>query len=170
MKLNKRLLLVVILSTVLVAASRPVKASQLDAGVAFARLKILVGQWEADSSHGKVHSSYELIAGGSVLVERMSVPGEGEMLTTYHLDGEQLVLTHYCMAGNQPRMVADRYDPATGNLQFAFSGASNLKPGAGHMHDATFELISEDRYDARWDFVENGKVKFSEDLHYSRIK
>jgi hypothetical protein len=169
-KIDKLLFFFVIFTTILWTASRQAQASPPDAGVAFARLKTLVGEWSADSSHGKVHSSYELIAGGSVLVERISVAGEGEMLTTYHLDGEQLVLTHYCMAGNQPHMVAERYDAATGNLQFAFAGASNLKPGAGHMHAANIQLISQDRYDAKWDFVENDKVKFSEDLQYSRIK
>ena len=28
------------------------------------------------------------------------------MATLYHLDGDQLMLTHYCSAGNQPRMRA----------------------------------------------------------------
>jgi hypothetical protein len=45
-----------------------------------------------------------------------------------------------------------------------------LKPGAGHMHDAKFHLISSDRFDAAWDFVEAGKVKFTEDLHYTRVR
>jgi len=92
------------------------------------------------------------------------------MLTAFHLDGDRLVLTHYCMAGNQPQMVAQSFDASSGELDFAFAGASNLKPGAGHMHDVNLRLISQDRFDAKWDFVEAGKTKFSEDLHYTRVK
>jgi hypothetical protein len=146
------------------------KSSQVEPKAAFARLKGLVGDWEADSSKGKVRSRYELIAGGSVLLEHLSMPGDDEMLTAYHLDGDRLVLTHYCVAGNQPQMLAQRFDSSSGELDFAFTTASNLKPGAGHMHDVNFRLISEDRYDAKWDFVEAGKTKFSEDLHYTRVK
>jgi hypothetical protein len=92
------------------------------------------------------------------------------MLTAYHLDGNQLVLTHYCMAGNQPHMVAQKFDGASGELNFAFAGGSNIAPGAGHMHDATFHISSADRFESKWDFVEAGKVKFSEEIHYARVK
>lgn len=143
---------------------------QVDARAAFSRLKSLAGEWQADTSKGKARVRYELIAGGSVLVEHDSMPGEDEMITAYHLDGDQLVLTHYCMAGNQPHMVADRFDGQNGNLDFAFAGGSNIAPGAGHMHNVRFHLISDNRFDAVWDFVEGGKVKFSENLHYARLQ
>ena len=35
---------------------------------AYARLKTLVGEWEATTPMGKMHLSYELIAGGTSLV------------------------------------------------------------------------------------------------------
>ena len=168
--MNGRKVLVSILLLAGVAMAGSPKSSPVEANVAFARLKTLVGNWEADSSRGKVRSRYELIAGGSVLLEHTSVPGEDEMLTAYHLDDDRLVLTHYCMAGNQPHMVAQAFDPSTGELEFAFASASNLKPGAGHMHDVNLRLISHDRYDAKWDFVEGGTRKFSEDFHYTRVK
>src|SRR6266404_1884142 len=119
---------------------------------------------------GKGHSKFELIAGGSVLLEHFTEPGGQEMLTAYHLDGSRLVLTHYCLAGNQPQMVAEKFDGASGELDFAFAGGSNIAPGAGHMHDAVFHLASNDHFDAKWDFVEAGKVKFSEEIHYTRTK
>jgi hypothetical protein len=168
--MNGRKVLVSILLLAGMAMAGSPKGSSVEANAAFARLKTLVGDWEADSSRGKVHSRYELIAGGSVLLEHLRVVGEDEMLTAYHLDGDRLVLTHYCMAGNQPQMVAQVFDPSTGELDFAFASASNLKPGAGHMHDVNLRLISQDRYDAKWEFVEGGKTKFSEDFRYTRVK
>jgi hypothetical protein len=168
--MNIRNLLISILLLAGWAVAATPKSNPGESNEAFTRLKTLVGDWEADTSKGKVHSRYELIAGGSVLLEHLAVPGEGEMLTAFHLDGDRLVLTHYCMAGNQPQMVAQSFDPSNGELDFAFAGASNLKPGAGHMHDVNLRLISQDRFDAKWDFVEAGKTKFSEDLHYTRVK
>ncbi|HEY6370499.1 MAG TPA: hypothetical protein VIX37_07965 [Candidatus Sulfotelmatobacter sp.] len=152
------------------AARRAAANTEVDPGTAFSRLKALVGEWDVESSSGKAHSRFELIARGSVLLEHFTEPGGQEMLTAYHLDGSRLVLTHYCVAGNQPQMVAEKFDGASGELDFAFAGGSNIAPGAGHMHDAVFHLGSNDHFDAKWDFVEAGKVKFSEEIHYTRTK
>jgi len=152
------------------AARRAAANTEVDPGTAFPRLKALVGNWDVESSHGKAHSRFELIAGGSVLLEHFTEPGGQEMLTAYHLDGNRLVLTHYCLMGNQPQMVAKKFDRASGELAFGFAGGSNISPGAGHMHDGVFHLTSNDHFDAKWDFVEAGEVKFSEEIHYTRTK
>jgi hypothetical protein len=144
--------------------------NEVDASAAFARLKALVGEWDVESSSGKGHSKFEVIANGSVVLEHFAEPGSQEMLTAYHLDSGKLVLTRYCMAGNQPHMVAQKFDGASGDLDFAFAGGTNIAPGAGHMHDAAFRLASNDRFDAKWDFVEADKVKFSAESHYTRVK
>jgi len=151
-------------------AARAAANTEVDAGTAFSRLKALVGDWDVESSRGMAHSRFELIAGGSVLLEHFTETGGQEMLTAYHLDGSRLVLTHYCLAGNEPRMVAEKFDGASGELDFAFAGGSNIAPGAGHMHDVVFHLASTDHFDAKWDFVEADKVKFSEEIHYTRTK
>jgi len=151
-------------------AGRAAANTEVNAGTAFSRLKALVGDWDVESSRGKAHSRFELIAEGSVLLEHFTEPGGQEMLTAYHLDGSLLVLTHYCLAGNQPQMVAEKFDGASGELDFAFAGGSNIAPGAGHMHDVVFHLASNDHFDAKWDFVEAGKVKFSEEIHYASTK
>ena len=144
--------------------------TNVDAASAFSRLKALVGDWDVESTRGKGHSRFELIAGGSVLLEHFTEQEGQEMLTAYHLDGSRLLLTHYCLAGNQPQMVAEKFDSASGELDFAFAGGSNIAPGAGHMHDAVFHLASNDHFEAKWDFVEASKVKFSEEIRYTRTK
>jgi hypothetical protein len=150
------------------AAPKP--EGKVDAGAAFSRLQSLVGEWRVESARGRGHSQFQAIAGGSVVLERFTESNGTEMLTAYHLDGDKLVLTHYCMAGNEPHMVAEKFDPASGQLNFAFAGGSNIGAETGHMHDAAFRLISNDRFDAKWNFVEGGKLKFSEDIHYTRVK
>ena len=67
----------------------------------FERLKSLVGTWETVEKGSKRAgvATYTLTGGGKVLMEMM-----GGMATAYHLDKGTLVLTHFCGAGNQPRM------------------------------------------------------------------
>jgi len=168
MRIYTVVLSVLLLSGMAVAGSPNTK--QVDAQTAFARLKALAGDWQADTAKGPAHVRYELIAGGSVLLEHDSMPGHDEMLTAYHLDGDKLVLTHYCMAGNQPHMVAQSFDGESGELDFALSGGANLNAGPGHMQNARFRLISADRFDAVWNFLKNDKTSISEDFHYTRVR
>ena len=149
------------------AAAKP----ETNANAAFSKLKALAGSWEAQSARGTVSSSYELISNGSALVERIKVPGEEEMMTVYHLDGDRLVLTHYCTAGNQPRMQAEPYDPAGNQLVFNFAGGGNLSdPNKGHMHNVVLQFTSPDSFSSKWTFQENGKPKFAENMEFHRVK
>ena len=130
----------------------------------------LVGDWEATTDHGKERMSYELIAGGSSLIERDMADNRPTMLTVYNVDGSRLILTHFCMAGNQPRMQARSYDPATGELDFRFMDATNLaSPNAGHMHNAKFRFVDNDHLSVEWQYFENGKPKFTEAQQYTRV-
>lgn len=142
----------------------------VDAAAAFARLKTLAGEWEADTKMGKAHISYEVIAGGTTLVERETAEKMAPMLTVYHLDGDRLLLTHYCMAGNQPRMEARAYNPETGEIDFVFLDATNLKPGAGHMRNAKLRLTGKDKLISAWTFYEKDQPKATESAEYTRVK
>jgi len=138
---------------------------------AFARLKTLVGEWEADTTMGKAHLSYELISGGTALLERFTAEKLPVMLTVYHLDGSRLLLTHYCAAGNQPRMQAGPLNPETGDLEFKFLDATNLTgPGAGHMHGVKMRFVDNKHLISEWQFYENGQPKFTEAGQYTRVR
>ena len=124
----------------------------------FEKLKGLVGEWEAPMQEGKIATvSYKLTAGGSTLMETLSMP-EGEMLTVYTPDGKRLLLTHYCMAMNQPRM---RAEPSAGDIQslaFKFVDATNLSgPKAMHMHNLTVTFGDADHFSQEWMLRNEGK-------------
>jgi hypothetical protein len=147
------------------------------AGAAFEKLKGLAGTWHALGTEGKKkRTTYEFVVSGSTLLERYvdeSMPSGSEMLTLYHLDGGRLVLTHYCMAGNQPRMRMETasFDAAAGELQFEFMDATNLKsPADGHMHRARFRFEGPDQFTTEWEFFENDKPAFSEVVRMARVK
>ena len=146
-------------------------AASLDASAAFNRLKTLVGEWQAATDMGKAHVSYELIAEGTVLVERLEMEKMATMLTMYHLDGDRLILTHYCSVGNQPRMQAQTFHPESGELEFQFLDITNLaRPGGGHMHNAKFRLVDPRHFTSEWQFFETGQKKPAEKFQFTRIR
>jgi hypothetical protein len=141
---------------------------------AFERLKSLAGHWEvAETNMGEATLDLELTANGTAVIERSHVTDQGktvEMITLYYLDGEQLKMTHYCMAGNQPTMRGN-YAPDTKTLTFEFEGATNLKsPNDGHMHHAVYTFIDNDHFKTTWTFRKDQKDAFTEDVTYVRAK
>jgi hypothetical protein len=145
-----------------------------DAAAAFERMKGLAGAWKVVEPAGKNATvRYELTAAGSALLERYSddsMGGGSEMVTMYYIDDNRLLLTHYCMAGNQPRMALKRFDPATGELDFDFLDATGLaSESEGHMRRAQFRISGADRLSSRWEFVENGKTAFDERQELTRV-
>ena len=93
------------------------------------------------------------------------------MMTVYYLDGARLLLTHYCMVGNQPRMQARRFDPASGELAFEFLDATNLAtPRAGHMHNVKIRLGDNNHFTSEWEFYDNGERKNVEAAQYTRVR
>ena len=83
--------------------------------------------------------------------------GDENMITMIHLDGDRLLLTHYCGAGNQPRMKATT-SPDGKSISFDFVDATNLaSPDAGHMHRVVFTIPDANHHSEEWIFLQNGK-------------
>jgi hypothetical protein len=111
-------------------------------------MKKLVGTWLAADKDGKpteqVVSIIKVTAGGSAVHETLFPGQPHEMVSMYTVDGPDLVMTHYCVLGNQPRMKADPKSPAK-QICFQFAGGSNLDPKKDkHMHAATLTLVDDD--------------------------
>jgi hypothetical protein len=170
MKITYLLIANLLLAAMVVHAASP-NSQRAPGPAAFARLKTLLGDWEADTQMGKARLNYELIAGGTAIVERETAEKMPAMLTVYHLDGDRLLLTHYCMAGNQPRMQARVFNPESGELEFQFLDATNLTtPGAGHMHNVKFRFVDNNHLATEWEFYENGQRKMAETAQYTRVR
>lgn len=171
MKTHIFLIPLLLLAFVAVQSSNAMQADRVDSNAAFARLKTLVGKWQAETSMGKAHVEYELIADGNTLVEKETVGEMPPMLTLYHLDGSRLLLTHHCMLGNQPRMQARAFNRESEELKFEFLDATNLAgANAGHMHNARFRFVDQNHFVSEWDYYENGQKKSTETFNYTRIR
>ncbi len=128
---------------------------------AFAMLKNLAGEWSGtiqEKDKGPAGSViYKVTANGKVVLETLFPGTEHEMVTTYYLKGDQLMLTHYCASGNHPMMALDKQ--STKNLlSFTFAGAVNFEPEKDtHMHNARMKLVDNDHLESEWDHYQNGK-------------
>ena len=127
----------------------------------FDALKRLAGDWvEADKDGkptDKLVSSFRVISAGSAVEETMFHGSDHEMVTMYHLDGDDLMLTHYCSLGNQPRLKAEP-DADPDRIVFKFVGATNLKSSDDHhIHQATFKFQGDDHFQAEWVSNKDGK-------------
>ena len=115
---------------------------------ALERMKKLAGTWVAVGEDGKpteqVVSVIKVTAAGSAVHETLFPGQPHEMVSVYTRDGDDLMMTHYCALGNQPRMKADPKSPAN-QIHFQFAGGSNLDPAKDmHMHEGTLTFIDED--------------------------
>jgi len=99
---------------------------------------------------------YEVGSGGTIVRELLFPGTEHEMLSVYHVVGGQLVATHYCAVGNQPRF---KLKSATADeLVFAFDGGTNFAPATDlHVHDGWIRFVAPDRLEEDWTVYKAGQ-------------
>ena len=144
------------LVAMVVVLSASLTVAQNDARKLFDQLKGLEGIWEGKNSQGQALSvSFRMTAGGSALMSEIHGHGPENMITMFHMDGDRLLLTHYCGAGNQPRMKVLSSDAKS--ITFEFVDGTNIAPGAGHMQRVTFTQPDADHHTEEWIFLDKGK-------------
>ena len=126
---------------------------------AFKKLQSLAGQWEGKDTHGMAaKTSFEVLASGTAVMEKLDAPGMEEMITLYSMDRDGIALVHYCPTNNQPRM---RVVPSSGDikeLSFDYQGAGNLKsPQTGHQHHLVLQFEDADHLTETWTWREGDK-------------
>ena len=116
---------------------------------AFDKMKTLVGDWTATTPMGTSTVNYKLASNGTVLVETISGGTDYEMITVYHPDKDGVMLTHYCAAGNQPRMRAKKFDGDKLAFDFVDVTQADAKKG-GFMRSLAVTFKDADHYTAVW--------------------
>jgi hypothetical protein len=136
-------------------SATPAKTAGLD------RIKKLAGTWVAADDKGKptdkIVSVFKITSNGSAVQETIYPGGDDEMVTVYHVDGPDVVLTHYCAVGNQPHLKLDPKSPAN-RLDFKFVSGSNMDPAKDmHMHEGSITWVDDDHITWEWTGYMNGK-------------
>jgi len=133
--------------------------SLTDSQKAFNTVKTLPGMWEGkDQTGGSVKVSFKVTSGGSAIMSEILGDGPEDMISMFSMDGPgRLVMTHYCSAGNQPRMLA-AVSPDGKTITFTYFDATNLAaPDAGHMQRMVLTLVDDNHHVEEWTFNDHGK-------------
>jgi hypothetical protein len=135
----------------------PALLAQSSAQKTLDRFKSMVGTWQGKSPSGGTYEvNYRLAAGGTAVMADMHM-ADDEMVSMYYVDGDQLLMTHFCPTNNQPRMKAV-ISPDLDMVTFDFLDATNLpSPQAGHMHRAVFVFSDSGHYSEEWTWKHEGK-------------
>jgi len=132
--------------------------AESDGKKTFDTLKALQGTWEGKNAQGQpLMVTFRETSGGSALLSEIHGMGPENMVSMIHMDGDRLLMTHYCGAGNQPRMKAT-LAPDGKSVAFDFMDATNLaSPEAGHMRHVVFSMPDADHHTEEWTFLDHGK-------------
>jgi hypothetical protein len=135
--------------------------AQSDAQKAFEQLKTLDGVWQGPATtippmpqmQGDIMKvSLRTTSLGNALMHEMTSPKRpDDPITMFYLDGDQLLLTHYCDAGNRPRMTG-KASPDGKTVEFDFVDLAGSTEH-GHMHHAKFTLIDADHHSEEWTYM-----------------
>jgi hypothetical protein len=156
---------------VFLIALSTVAFGQSDAQKSLDTLKTLAGPWvgrvatepkQADmGDNAMVQVSMRITSRGNALVHEMNEAGTADdptrhdhPVTMFYLDNGRLLLTHYCDAGNRPRMVA-KISPDGKIVDFTFldvAGGTEY----GHMYHAVFTIIDANHHIEDWTYMMPG--------------
>lgn len=106
----------------------------------FDTLKTLQGNW-AIQSEGKtlpIQMVYQVGSKSSIVTEQF-----GKELSVFYRDGNDVLMTHFCNGGNQPRLRLKQNSQA-GVLEFEMFDITNLKDAeAPHVQRIIYRLTGE---------------------------
>jgi hypothetical protein len=133
-------------------------ATVYDADSAFEFLKTLAGDWARGEDDSDASSSKFRISGaGSTVIETIFPGQPSEMVTVYHRDGDDLLLTHYCALWNAPVMKFEKCDKP-GEIKFAFHGGTNFDPDVDtYVHHGTLQIKDADTLEVNFVAFADGK-------------
>jgi len=139
----------------------------------FEQLKKLDGKWIGRSTKGwQEQITFKVIAKGSVVHESSFDAHPNEtMATMYYLDGDRLLLTHFCVSQTQPRLQATSFEDGGRKVTFTYLDATNLASrDKGHMDKVVFNFIDDDHFTSKWTWYQAGKEQWLEEIKYERAK
>src|ERR1700674_1053456 len=152
--------------------------AQSDAQKSFEKLKTLAGSWEghittfppkAEIEGKHMQVSLRVTSMGNALVHEMTREGRpDDPITMLYLDGAPLLLTHYCDAGNRPRMTG-KVSADGKTVEFDFLDVAGSTE-YGHMHHAVFTAIDATHHSEEWTYMEAGDKPVRAHVDLQRTK
>jgi hypothetical protein len=127
---------------------------------AWDKLKTLVGAWDGSMTDGgktlPTTTSFKLVSGNSTILNYLAEGKPMEMITMFHPDLKDILATHYCAEGNQPRMKLVP-SAAPNQLTFEFKDGTNIPAGGSHMQKLVITFVDANHHVQEWTHRDKGK-------------
>ena len=112
-------------------------------------MKSLAGSWKGTAEGKPVSVQYALVSNGTALMETLDGDHDVTMVTMYTPDGASILATHYCAAGNQPRMRAKASTDGR-SLAYEFVDVSNAAGTSEVMRRLVVTFVDADHFRQTW--------------------
>ena len=159
------------------AHAGPQAGQKTEAQLSFEKMKTLEGNWEGKvtvAEHPEMNNmggqiSFRVTSMGNALVHEMHGEGRPDHpVTMFYLESGRLLLTHYCDAGNRPRM-AGKLSADGKTVEFDFLDVAG-GTAYGHMHHAVFTIVDENHHAEDWTYMEPGDKPMHAHMELTRAK
>jgi hypothetical protein len=167
----------ILIASLGLAMSLPASA-QSDAKDSFDKLKTLAGSWEghvttfpeqSDIQGKAVQATLRVTSMGNAIMHEMTGAGRpDDPITMLYLDNGRLMLTHYCDAGNRPRMTG-AISPDGKTVEFAFLDVAGSTQ-YGHMDHAVFTVVDANHHIEDWTYLQPGDKPVRAHMELQRAK
>jgi hypothetical protein len=150
------ILFIVFAATAVTFAQEPPKtiAAQSEAKKAFEKLKTLEGSWEGAIMGISINFTIRAASSGTAILHEGNTDGgrpPNPEITMFYVEGDRLLSTHYCDAGNRARFEG-KMSPDGKTIEFSFLEVTGSTRG-GYLKGMVFTMIDANHHTAELTFV-----------------
>lgn len=129
-------------------------AAQSDAKKAFEKMKTLAGTWQGTIMGIPINATIRLTSSGTAILHEATTDGgrpPNHEITMFYVDGDRLLATHYCDAGNRARFEGNM-SPDGKTSEFTFLDVAGGTRG-GLVKRMMFTMIDANKHVIELTFI-----------------
>jgi hypothetical protein len=159
--MRKLAILIILVATAAVVlaqdhAPKPATAQATDSGAkkAFEKMKTLAGSWQGTVMDIPINFTIRAASSGTAILHEGDTSGGGppkHEITMFYVEGDRLLATHYCDAGNRSRWEG-KMSPDGKAIEFSFLDVAGPTRG-GYLKDMVITMIDADHHIVAFTFV-----------------
>lgn len=174
--MRKLAILIILVSAATVALPQQMSMSmpktpgpQSDAQKAFEKMKTLAGSWQGTLMGISTQVTIrETSSGNAILIEATGPGRPDNPITMSYVEGDRLLLTHYCDVGNRPRMVG-KMSPDGKKLEFDLLDVSGSTE-KGLMNHIVITIIDASHHTEEVTYTLPGNKSLAAHIDLTRTK
>ena len=156
LNLLSALLICLVAPATVALAQEPQKpvAVQSDARKAFEKMKSLAGSWQGSIRGISINFTIRAASSGTAILHEGNTPGgapPNQEITMLYLDGDRLLATHYCDAGNRSHFEG-KMSPDGKTVELSFLDVAGSTKG-GYLKGMAFTMIDANHHTVEATFV-----------------